>query len=151
MKNTPDSIQDYILAIPADRTDAFEKLRQTILQNTFNLVEEISYGMIGYVIPHTIYPDGYHCNTKLPLPFISIASQKNSINIYHMGLYANQELHDWFITEFSKHSSLKLDMGKSCIRFKKYNEIPFDLIAQLCQKMSTEEWIALYDKELKKN
>lgn len=148
MKSAPNSIQEYFSTIPADRVEAFEKLRQVILQNTTNLVEEMSYGMIGYVISHSLYPDGYHCNPKLPLPFISIASQKNTINFYHMGLYANQELHDWFTTEFSKHSSLKLDMGKSCIRFKKWDQILFDLIAQLCQKMSTEQWIALYEKEL---
>ena len=150
MTNHYQNIQEYLSAIPADRLDAFEKLRQVIIKNTSNLVEEISYGMIGYVIPHSIYPAGYHCNPKLPLPFISIASQKNSINFYHMGLYAKPELHDWFTQEFGKHSKLKLDMGKSCIRFKKFNEIPFELIGELCQKMTSNQWIALYDKEIKK-
>ena len=150
MKSTPTSVQNYIDEIPEDRIEAFEKLRKIILQNTTNLVEEMSYGMIGYVVPHAVYSAGYHCNPKLPLPFISIASQKNSINFYHMGLYASQELQDWFITEYHKHSDLKLDMGKSCIRFKKWNQIPFELIGQLCQKMTVEQWIALYEKEFKK-
>lgn len=150
IKNPNQEVQNYLSNLAVDRVEAFEKLRQIILQNTTNLVEEISYGMIGYVVPHTVYPDGYHCNPKLPLPFISIASQKNSINFYHMGLYANPELHHWFITEYSKHSTSKLDIGKSCIRFKKWNTIPFDLIRQLCENMTSEQWIALYEKEIKK-
>lgn len=150
MKNTINSVQEYLSAIPADRVQAFEKLRQTILQNTADLSEEMSYGMLGYVVPHAVYSAGYHCNPKLPLPFISLASQKNSINFYHMGLYANQELHDWFTTEFATQSPLKLDMGKSCIRFTKWNQIPVELIGQLCQKMTTQQWIDLYEKEIKK-
>lgn len=150
MKNTTQTVQDYISTLPSERLETIEKLRQIILENTTNLVEEMSYGMIGYVVPHTLYSAGYHCNPKLPLPFISIASQKNSINFYHMGLYAHPELYLWFTTEFPKHSTLKLDMGKSCIRFKKFNEIPFELIGQLCQKMTTEQWVALYEKEIKR-
>ncbi len=110
----------------------------------------MSYGMIGYVVPHTIYPDGYHCNPKLPLPFINIASQKNFIAIYHMGIYANKDLLDWFTSEFPKHSNLRLDMGKSCIRFKKTKDIPFELIGELTTKMTCEEWIRIYDSNLKR-
>lgn len=106
--------------------------------------------MIGYVVPHSIYPVGYHCDPKLPLPFISIASQKNFIVLYHMGIYANPVLLNWFITKYPKHSSQKLDMGKSCIRFKKRNQIPFDLIAKLIQKMSVQEWITCYESQIKK-
>lgn len=150
MKNIITEIQEYLDAIPAERQEAIHKLRQTILDNTTQLSEEISYGMIGYVVPKSVYSPGYHCNPKLPLPFISIASQKNSINFYHMGLYANPNLYNWFVDEYTKQSTHKPDVGKSCIRFKKWNEIPFELIAQLCQKMNTQQWIELYEKEIKK-
>jgi len=105
--------------------------------------------MIGYVVPHNIYPDGYHCDTKLPLPFISIASQKNFIALYHMGIYANPDLLEWFVKEYPNHSKYKLDMGKSCIRFKKTDQIPFQLIGQLVKKMTVDEWIGLYEKQYK--
>lgn len=150
MKNTIPEIQEYLEAIPAERQEAFQKLREIIQDNTTQLSEEISYGMIGYVVPKSVYPAGYHCNPKLPLPFISIASQKNSINFYHMGLYASPNLYNWFLNEYTKQSTHKPDIGKSCIRFKKWNEIPFELIAQLCQKMNTQQWIELYEKEIKK-
>jgi hypothetical protein len=110
----------------------------------------MSYGMIGYVVPHSIYPDGYHCSPDLPLPFANIASQKNHIALYHMGLYANPELLDWFAKEYPKHSKLKLDMGKSCIRFRKPGQIPFDLIGQLMKKISVEDWIKVYQENIKK-
>jgi len=100
--------------------------------------------MIGYVVPHSIFPEGYHCDPKLPLPFVSIASQKNFIALYHMGIYANPKLLDWFVSEFPKHSKSKLDMGKSCIRFKKAEQIPYDLIGELMQKTSVQDWIKLY-------
>lgn len=142
---------DYVSQIPEDRKPVFETLRQTILNNLPKGFEEgIQYGMIGYVVPHSVYPDGYHCDPKIPLPFMSIASQKNSINLYHMGIYAKPELYNWFIAEYPKHSSRKLDMGKSCIRFKKIDDIPFDLIAELCTKMTAQEWIDVYETNLKK-
>jgi hypothetical protein len=106
--------------------------------------------MIGYVIPHTLYPAGYHCKPELPLPFLNIASQKNFIAVYHMGMYADKKLLDWFTAEFPKHSKAKLDMGKSCIRFKKPEQIPFELIGELASKMTVKEWIALYEKNYKK-
>lgn len=150
MKDTTPEMQEYLNAIPTERQEAFHKLREIIQKNTTQLSEEISYGMIGYVVPKSVYPAGYHCNSKLPLPFISIASQKNTINFYHMGLYADPQIYNWFIHEYSKLSISKPDVGKSCIRFKKWNEIPFELIAQLCQKMNTQQWIELYEKEIKK-
>ena len=107
--------------------------------------------MPGWVVPLSYFNEGYHCKKDTPLPFINIASQKNFIALYHMGIYADASLLDWFVNEFPKHSSKKLDMGKSCIRFKKMEEIPFDLIAQLCQKMNRDQWIKLYqDNYLKK-
>jgi len=106
--------------------------------------------MIGYVVPHELYPPGYHCDPKLPLPFVNIASQKNFIARYHMGIYATPELHDWFVSEYPKHAKGKLDMGKSCIRFKKPDDIPFDLIGQLMRKVTVEDWVACYTEMLKR-
>jgi hypothetical protein len=143
--------QDYIDSLPEDRKAAVSKLREVILKNLpRGFSETISYGMLGYVVPHSIYPPGYHCDTKLPLPFISIASQKNFVALYHMGIYADLELLNWFTAEFPKHSKAKLDMGKSCIRFKKPDQIPFDLIGELASKFTPERWIDLYESKLKK-
>lgn len=141
---------EYIAQIPEDRVPYFEKLRATILENIpTGFEEQMSYGMIGYVVPKSIYPAGYHCNTELPLPFANIASQKNFIALYHSGIYANPALLDWFVSEYPKHCKRKLDMGKSCIRFKKPEEIPFALIAELTQKMTVKEWVELYEKNIK--
>ncbi|WP_275314975.1 DUF1801 domain-containing protein [Tenacibaculum bernardetii] len=151
MKYEANSPEKYIAQVPEERQAVLEKLRNTIKNNLPQGFEEgMSYNMIGYYVPHALYPDGYHCDPKLPLPFISIASQKNSINLYHMGLYAKQELYDWFVAEYPKHCKRKLDMGKSCIRFKKIEEIPFDLIKELCTKMTVKEWIAIYESAIKK-
>jgi hypothetical protein len=110
----------------------------------------MSYGMVGYVVPHDVYPDGYHCDPKLPLPFMSIAAQKNFIGFYHMGVYAQPSLHDWFVEEYGKRCKYKLDMGKSCVRLKKMEDIPYDLIAELVSKMTAQQWIDLYEKNLKR-
>ena len=142
----------YIQEIEDDnRRAAFEQLRETVLGNLPDGFEEaMSYGMIGYVVPHRLYPAGYHCDPKLPLPFVAIAAQKNFIALYHMGIYAIPELLDWFVTEFPKHSKAKLDMGKSCIRFKKTSDIPLDLIGLLMQKITMETWIAVYETNYKR-
>ena len=145
------TIEEYISQLPEDRIEFMETLRNVIKDNLpAGFHEEMSYGMIGYVVPFSIYPSGYHCNTKLPLPFMNIASQKNFIAIYHMGLYADPILNSWFLEEYPKHSSKKLDMGKSCLRFKKSEDIPFELIGMLVQKMSPTDWIAMYEKLYKK-
>ena len=150
MKIEANSPEQYLEQIPDDRKPAMNRLRKTILANIpEGFKEEISYGMIGYVVPTSLYPAGYHCDPKLPLPFINIASQKNFIAFYHMGIYAEKSLHDWFITEFPKHSKLKLDMGKSCIRFKNPEQIPFDLLGQLVKKITPEKWIEIYESNLK--
>ncbi len=147
MQSSDQNVLTYINEIPVEKKAAFEKLRNTILSNLpKGLEEQMSYGMIGYVVPHAIYPKGYHCSPELPLPFISIASQKNFIALYHMGIYSKPELLDWFVQEFPKHSKQKLDMGKSCIRFKKVTEIPFGLIGELMKKMTVKEWIDLYEQ-----
>ncbi|WP_207434035.1 DUF1801 domain-containing protein [Sabulibacter ruber] len=151
MQTTALSPQGYLDTLPDDRKPAMAHLRSTLLENLpSGFSEEMSYGMIGYVVPHTLYPDGYHCNPKLPLPFLSIASQKNFIAVYHMGLYADPELLAWFTAEYPKHSKTKLDMGKSCIRFKKPDQIPFQLLGELASKMTPQDWIARYEAQYKK-
>lgn len=152
MQSKAHTVTEYINEVPDERKNAFNELRQVILDNLPKGYEEkMCYGMIGYVIPHSIYPNGYHCDPKLPLGFASIASQKNFIALYHMGIYSNPKLLEWFTAEFSKHSKYKLDMGKSCIRFKKWDGIPFGLIAQLMQKMTVQEWIDCYETQLQKS
>ena len=110
----------------------------------------MGYGMMGWDVPHSLDPAGYHCDPKQPLPFMGLASQKNSINLYHMGIYADPKLLKWFTDSFAKVSKQKLDMGKSCIRFKKPEHIPFELIGELAAKMTPKDWIELYEKNLKK-
>jgi uncharacterized protein YdhG (YjbR/CyaY superfamily) len=145
------SLASYINQLPTERKKVISKLRKTILEHLPNGFEEtLSYGMIGYVVPHKIYPEGYHCNPKLPLPFINLASQKNYISLYHLGLYADQKLLNWFIAEYEMSGAGKLDMGKSCIRFKVTVDIPYPLIGKLCSKMSAENWIKLYEKSRKR-
>ncbi|WP_299188642.1 DUF1801 domain-containing protein [uncultured Aquimarina sp.] len=146
--NTPD---EYIETIPEERKEVMQNLRNVILDNLPKGFSEVmNYGFIGYVIPHEIYPDGYHCDPKLPLPFMNIASQKNFIALYHMGIYADKELMDWFVGEYPKYVKTKLDMGKSCIRFKKIDQIPLQLIGELATKMTPEKWIEIYETNIKK-
>jgi hypothetical protein len=143
--------EEYINSLSEDRKMCTEKLRNVILKNLPKGFQEgMGYGMLGYVVPHSIYPKGYNCKPTDPLPFIGLASQKSSINFYHMGIYANKELYDWFVAEYPKYSSRKLDMGKSCIRFKKFDEIPFDLIGELVTKISVEDWISMYESNFLK-
>ena len=138
--------EEYIAQLPEERKQAISLIRKTILDHLpKGFVEVIGYGMIGYVVPHTLYPKGYHCDPKLPLPFMNLASQKNYIALYHMGIYANQTLMDWFIDEYPKHCKAKLDMGKGCIRFKKTDQIPYQLIGELAGKISVEEWINSFE------
>jgi hypothetical protein len=137
---------EYINSLPEDRKFFMDKLRNVILKNLPNGFHEgMNYGMMGYYVPHSIYPKGYHCKPADPLPFMGFASQKNSINFYHMGIYADKNLYDWFVAEFPKYSIRKLDMGKSCIRFKKFEEIPYDLIGELVAKISVKDWIVMYE------
>ncbi|RNC91992.1 MAG: DUF1801 domain-containing protein [Allomuricauda sp.] len=145
------TVDEYISKVPEDRTAAISKLRDTVKSNLPEGFEEgINYKMIGYYVPHSSYPDGYHCNPKDPLPFINIASQKNFVALYHSGIYADKKLLDWFVAEYPKYVKTKLDMGKSCIRFKKVAHIPYELIAELCQKMTVAEWVAIYEQNIKR-
>ncbi|MFI5132506.1 MAG: DUF1801 domain-containing protein [Chitinophagales bacterium] len=141
--------EQYIKELPTDRKEPVSKLRETVLKNLPKGFKEIiGYGMLGYVVPHEIYPAGYHCDPKLALPFMNIASQKNFIALYHMGLYGSPEMLKWFTTAYAKQSPSKLDMGKSCIRFKKPEHIPYKLIGELVKKISVKDWINLYEKNL---
>jgi hypothetical protein len=151
MQSKSETIESYMEHLADDRKLVMQKLHNIILSNLPKGFEsQMSYGMVGYVVPHSIYPSGYHCDPKLPLPFMGIASQKNAISFYHMGIYADAVLLEWFRNEYPKHSKTKLDMGKSCIRFKKPENIPFELLAELVGKMSVKDWIKTYEKGLKR-
>ncbi len=151
MQSTAATPDQYFSELPEDRRNAMEQLRKVVTDNIpAGFKEVMSYGMLGYCVPHEIYPNGYHCNPKDPLPFFAVASQKNSINIYHMMIYADKNLHDWFVAEYPKYSKSKLDMGKSCIRFKKTADIPYDLIGELLTKVTVDQWIERYESNLKK-
>ena len=151
MQSKATSPKQYLEELPEDRKEPVSKLRQQILDNLPKGIEELmNYGMLGYVVPHSVYSDGYHCNPKDPLPFMNLASQKNFVAVYSMVLYSRKDLMDWFTSEYTKRCKYKLDMGKSCIRFKKMEDIPFDLIGELTTKVSTEEWIDIYESAFKK-
>ena len=151
MKIEANTVQQYLDAVPKDKEEYFLELRQVILDNLpIGFKEELNYGMLGYVVPFDIYPAGYHCDKSKPLPFMNIACQKNFIGFYHMGIYANKELLDWFVDEYDSTVSHKLDMGKSCVRFKKIDEIPLKLIAELVKKVTPADWIKDYESQIKK-
>ena len=152
MQSKAKTVSEYIKELPPDRKEAITKLRKYILKNLpKGFKEGIGYGMMGYYVPHSIYPNGYHCTPELPLPFAGMASQKNFISFYHMGMYADPELLKWFTTEYPKHTKAKLDMGKSCVRFKKPEHSPYELIGKLMKKMSVKDWIKLYEKNYLKS
>ena len=151
MKAIGKTVKEILTSLPTDRTEPFNKLHDVIVKNLPKGFEAaISYGGLGYVVPHTLYPSGYHCKPSEPLPFAGIASQKHSINFYHMGIYSDPKLLKWFQTEYPKNSKRKLDMGKSCVRFKKLDEIPYKLIGELMKKMSVKEWINIYETTIKR-
>lgn len=145
------TVQDYLAALPEDRRPVIERLRDVILANLpEGFAEQIAYGMITYVVPLSRYPKGYHVKKDVPLPFLSLSSQKNHIALYHMGLYGNQALEDWFVSEYARRVPTKLDLGKSCIRFKNPAHIPYELIAELCQKVTVEDYIRFYEGAVKR-
>lgn len=151
MTSDAKTVVEYLEQIPEEQKSIVEKLQKTIKKNLPKGFKEVmNYGMIGYVVPHSIYPDGYHCNPKLPLPFMGLAAQKNFVAFYHMGIYADPILLKWFTEAYTKLVPSKLDMGKSCLRFKKNAVVPYELIGELVQKMTTETWINLYEKKYKK-
>ncbi|MHC2993128.1 hypothetical protein OB13_16645 [Pontibacter sp. HJ8] len=151
MQSTAAAPELYLAQLPDDRKSIMTELRNVILRNLPAGFEEVmSYGMIGYVVPHTLYPAGYHCDPKLPLPFLGIASQKNHLAVYHMGIYADENLLNWFRNAYTRHSKTKLDMGKSCIRFKKPEHVPLQLIGVLASKMTPQQWIDTYTSQFKR-
>jgi hypothetical protein len=150
MKSKVTSPKEYIEALPEERKEVILELRKVILKNLPKGFEEVvNYGMLGYVVPHSLYPAGYHCDPLQALPFMNIASQKNFVTIYHLGIYGDKKLSDWFIKEYSTYNKTKLDMGKGCIRFKKPDQIPYKLIGELAAKITPKQWITLYEKILK--
>ncbi len=150
MQSKASTPEQYLQELSEERKIIVEKLRQIILKNLpEGFEEQMSYGMLGYVVPHALYSKGYHVNPKLPLPFLNVASQKHYIALYHLGLYSNPKLMNWFKDEYAKRASHKLDMGKSCIRFKKLEAIPYDLVAELCQKITPHDWIITYEAAIK--
>ncbi len=150
MQSKATTVEEYLSELSEDRKTPMLKLREAIKNNLPKGFEEvISYGMLGYVVPHSIYPAGYHCTPKLPLPFINLALQKNTISLYHMGIYGDKNLLDWFVAEYSKHAKSKIDMGKGCFRFKKMDDIPYDLIGELATKISVQDWITFYEQNWK--
>jgi Domain of unknown function (DU1801). len=151
MQSAATTPKEYIKELAEDRKKIITELRNVILKNLPGGFKEVmSYGMIGYVVPHSIYPAGYHCDPKLPLPFLAIASQKNFVAVYHMGIYADKKLLNWFMDEYGKHSKTKLDMGKSCLRFKKMEQVPFELIGKLASKLTPQAWIDIYESQFKR-
>lgn len=150
MQSKAKTPQQYINELPEDRKEIMATFRNVILDNLpKGFEEQMTYGMLGYVVPHSRYPDGYHCDPKQPLPFISLASQKNHIALYHSGIYSDPELLNWFKNEWPKHTTNKLDMGKSCIRFKNPKKIPFELMGELTRKMTVDQWIERYESAIK--
>ncbi len=151
MQSKATTVEAYIAELPEDRQKMINEFRKVIKKNLPKGFQEcMNYGMIGWVVPHSKYPGGYHCNPKDPLPFMGLASQKNSVNFYHMGIYGDPKLLKWFTDEHAKASSKKLDMGKSCVRYKKAEDIPLKLIGELAAKISVDDWIARYEKMLKR-
>lgn len=150
MQSEAKTVEEYLLTLPDERAEIISALRNEIKKNLPKGFEEtMQYGMISYVVPHTLYPAGYHCKPSDALPFMSIASQKNHIAVYHMAVYQGV-LHDWFVKAWKKVSDKKLDMGKSCIRFKKAEDVPVKLMGELATKMSPRQWIGVYEKTIKK-
>ena len=151
MKIDATSVDDYFNKIPVERKEEMNKIREIINTNLPNgFAEQLAYGMPSWVVPHSIYPNGYHVSPQLPLPFMSLASQKNFIGLYHMGIYSDPKLLNWWTKEYAKCCRRKLDMGKSCIRFKQLDDIPHNLIAELCAKISVKKWIETYENSFQK-
>ncbi|MET0298479.1 MAG: DUF1801 domain-containing protein [Flavitalea sp.] len=149
MQSSATTPAQYMQELPADRKAAIKQLRSAINENLPDgFKEQMTYGMLGWVVPHSLYPPGYHVSPEQPLPFICLASQKNFIALYHSGLYSDPKILDWFKKEFATRSTQKLDMGKSCVRFKKPDEIPIDLIGELSSKITLKQFVDLYESQL---
>ena len=151
MQSKAKTPNEYFDALPEDRRPVMVALRKVIAKNLpRGFAEVMQYGMPGWVVPHSMYPAGYHCDPKQPLPFLGIAAQKQYIAVYHMGIYADPALLEWFRTEYARQSRGKLDMGKSCIRFRKPDQIPLSLIGELASKVTPRKWIEVYERNMKR-
>lgn len=143
------TVAEYLAGLPEDRREAIAGVREVILKNLPRGYEEgISYGMISYAVPHALFPPGYHCDPRQPLPFACLAAQKNHCALYLFCIYGDKKTHDWFVKEF-KASGKKLDMGKSCIRFKKLADLPLDLVGQAVARVPVDALIAFYERARK--
>jgi hypothetical protein len=152
MQSKATTVDAYLAELPEDRKKAMTELRKVIKKNLpKGFKEGMGYGLMGWSVPHSLYPPGYHCTPELPLPFMGIASQKNFIAVYHMGVYTDPQLLKWFTTAHGKASPKKLDMGKSCMRYKKPEDIPYQLIGELASKITVDDWIEMYETAFKNN
>ena len=150
MQSKAKTVAEYLHSLPEDRKKVMMAMRKALKQNLPKGFEEcMSSGMINYVVPHSLYPNGYHVTPQHPLPFVAIASQKNYISLYHMALYQGVLL-EWFIEEWREHTEKKLDMGKCCVRFKNPEDVPIALIEKLAGRMSPQHWIGHYEAALAK-
>lgn len=146
MQSNATTVDQYISELPEDRRIIIEKIREVIKKNIPDGFEErMGYGMPGYDVPFSKYPKGYRCDPKVPLPFAGFASQKNHIAIYHMGMYAIPGLYEWFVNEYTHRVGKAPDLGKSCLRFRPKQSIPYDLIGELFQKITVDQWIEVAD------
>ena len=144
------SVEDYLAQLPEDRREALSAIRKVILKRLPKGIEEgIQYGMIGYFVPHSIYPDGYHAKPEEPLPFASIASQKNHMALYGFNIYIDEKEKERFVKGW-KATGKKLDMGKSCVRFKKLEDVPLNVIEDSLKRSTVEKFIKTYEKAMKR-
>jgi hypothetical protein len=148
MTSNAATVEEYLAQLPEDRREAIAAFREVILANLPAGVEEgMQYGMIGYFIPHSRYPNGYHCDPKQPLPFVHLASQKAHMAFYAFCLYPDTELKQWFQEAYAA-AGKKLDMGAACMRFKRLDQVPLDVIAQLLQRVTVEKFIEVYERSI---
>ena len=149
MQSAATTVAEYLDTLPEDRKAAISKVRTTIRKNLGKgFAETMQYGMIGYVVPHKLYPNGYHCDPKQPLPFAALASQKNHMSLYLMHAYMDGVTEQWLRDRFAA-AGKKVDMGKSCIRFKKIEDLPLDVIGEALAKVSVADYITIYEDKLK--
>ena len=145
MQSKATTVKQYLAELPVDRRAAIETVRQIILNNLDRAYEEgMQYGMIGYYVPHSIYPSGYHCDPRQPLPFACLASQKNYMSLYLGCVYGEHEIARWFVQTWAK-TGKKLDMGKSCVRFRKVEDLALDVIGEAIRRMPAKTFIAYYE------
>ena len=147
MQSKAATVEQYLKELPAERRQAINEVRAVILKNLDKNYEEgMQYGMIGYFVPHKLYPAGYHCDPKQPLPFACLASQKNYMSLYMMSEYRPGD--DWFKKAWEK-TGKKLDMGKSCIRFKRVEDLALNVIGEAIRRMPAKKWIEVYESFIK--